>query len=351
MEKYIKGRAQNVLLKAVLIAGIFAFVLALAGCTDKSSFTEENGKLNVITTIFPYYDFVREIAGDKVNLELVVPAGMDTHSFEPVATDMINFSKADIIIYNGGEMEGWTDEVLKASGNDKIISAKMMDYVDIVTEETVEGMQGERGHSDVNETMHEEQEHAGSAETEEEYDEHIWTSPANASIIVLKIADILSGADKKNSAYYHKNAEKYNKKLKEVDNCFREITKSAEKKYLVFADRFPLRYFTDEYGLGYSAAFAGCSQETEPSADTIAFLIDKIKEENIPVILKIELTSRKVADAISEETGAEVLTFNTCHNITKKQFDKGEGYYSLMKGNVEVLRKALQQQTAGTCVE
>ncbi|MDE6616264.1 MAG: metal ABC transporter substrate-binding protein, partial [Lachnospiraceae bacterium] len=281
--------------------------------TEGNSNNSSNGKLSVVTTIFPYYDFTRQIAGDKADIKLIVPAGMDTHSFEPVASDMINIGKADIIIYNGGEMEGWTSQVLEASSNKNIIEEKMMDYVETVIEEDVTGLH--KGHNHSSET-----EDSGEAG---EIDEHIWTSPVNAIKIVSKIADILSRADKDNKEYYQENASKYISKLKEIDNEFREIVNSSSKKHLLFADRFPLRYFVDEYGLDYNAAFAGCSSETEPSADIIAFLTDKAIDENIHVILKVELTSPKVADAIAETTGAKVMTFNTCHNVTKEQFDNG----------------------------
>lgn len=295
---------------------IVCFTIILAGCATDTGTVKDNGKINVVTTIFPYYDFVRQVAGDRANLVMSVPAGMDTHSFEPTAADMIDIKNADVIIYNGGEMEGWVEEVLEAASNNNVITGKMMDTVDVVTEEI-------------------------NGESTDEYDEHIWTSPVNASKIVYKIADILSEADKENSKYYYNNADLYSKKLRSLDSRIKEITSSSEKKHLVFADRFPLRYFIDEYGLNYSAAFAGCSTETEPSADTIAFLIDKVKEENIPVVLKIELTSAKVADVISEETNTEVLTFYTCHNVTKAQFDSGITYCDLMQENINVLKKAL----------
>lgn len=303
-------------LKAVGCIAVLCFAIMLSGCTNSTGTIKDNGKLNVVTTIFPYYDFVRQVAGDKVNLTMSVPAGMDTHSFEPTASDMIDIKNADVIIYNGGEMEGWVDEVLKAASNDKAITGKMMDSVDVVIEEI-------------------------NGNSTDEYDEHIWTSPVKASQIVNKIADILSEADKDNAKYYHSNADLYNKKLKSLDSKFKDITSSSDKKHLVFADRFPLRYFVDEYDLFYSAAFAGCSTEIEPSADTIAFLIDKVKEENIPVILKIELTSARVANAIAEETNTKVMTFYTCHNVTKEQFDNGITYYDLMEENIDVLKEAL----------
>lgn len=316
MNRYRKCKVNRVLLKVIGCVFVLYLAVVFAGCTNNINTVEENGKINVVTTIFPYYDFVRQVAKDKVNLTMSVPAGMDTHSFEPTAADMINIKNADVIIYNGGEMEGWVDEVLKAASNEKAIATKMMDYVDVVTEEL-------------------------NGESTDEYDEHIWTSPINASEIVYKIADILSEADKINSEYYHNNADIYSKKLKNIDSRFRELINSSNKKYLVFADRFPLRYFVDEYGLNYSAAFAGCSTEIEPSANTIAFLIDKVKEENIPVILKIELTSARVANAIAEETNTKVMTFYTCHNVTKEQFNSGITYCDLMEENIDVLKKTL----------
>lgn len=316
MNRYIKCQTRRVLLKVIFCISALYIAIVLSGCTSNINTVEENGKINVVTTIFPYYDFVRQVAGDKVNLTMSVPAGMDTHSFEPTAADMINIENADVIIYNGGEMEVWVDEVLNAVSNKKIMVDKMMDAVDVVIEEI-------------------------NGESTDEYDEHIWTSPMNASKIVYKIADILSEADKFNSEYYHNNADMYSKKLKDLDSQFKELISSSDKKHLVFADRFPLRYFVDEYGLTYSAAFAGCSTEVEPSADTIAFLIDKVREENIPVILKIELTSARVADAVAEETSTEVMTFYTCHNVTKEQFDSGTTYCDLMEENIGVLKKAL----------
>ena len=305
---------------------ILSWVLMLVpGCTGGPVVTEDNGKLDVVTTIFPYYDFVRQIAGDKVNLRLAVPAGMDTHSFEPTASDMVAFSNADVVIYNGGEMEIWVDEVIEASSNNNVKAGKMMDYIDVVIEEGVNNVNEEHGHS----------------EEEEEYDEHIWTSPVNACRLISRIAGILSEADKENAGYYKENADKYIKMIKELDKGFREVVNSSGRNYLLFADRFPLRYFVDEYGLEYGAAFAGCSSETEPGADVIAFLADKARDEDIHVILKIELTSSKVAEAIAETADAEVMTFNTCHNVTKEQFDKGITYYDLMKENLDVLKKAL----------
>ncbi len=309
--------------------------MIFSGCSrlkNSTSFSEDDSRLKIVTTIFPYYDFVRQIAGDKAEIVLAVPAGMDTHSFEPTAADMINFGRADLIIYNGGEMEGWVNEVIEAASNDDIIAEEMMNYVDTVVEEIVEGMEPDKHEHSEEEDIHE----------EEEYDEHIWTSPKNAIRLVKKIVEIISDADSENAEFYKENGNKYIEKLARIDKSFMDIVKSSNRRYIIFGDRFPLRYFVEEYGLTYSAAFAGCSADTEPSADTIAYLIDSAKKEEVPVILKIELTSPRVADIIAEETDAEVMTFYTCHNVTREQFNNGITYYDLMRENVEVLKEALR---------
>lgn len=318
------GRIKRLITLCIYISLV---TVIMTGCGSNVNEEKTSDKLSVVTTIFPYYDFVRQIAGDKVELKMIVPAGMDTHSFEPTAADMIDMGKADVLIYNGGNMESWMPKVIEASSNSKMISEAMMDDVETVVEEKVEGME------DSDEHEHD--------DSDEEVDEHIWTSPANACRIVKRIAEILGDADKENAKYYKENADKYISELESVDKEFKEITDKASNHYLVFGDRFPLRYFVDEYGLDYSAAFAGCSSDTEPSADTVAFLIDKVKEEKVPVVLKIELTSPKVAESIAEATGTKVETFYTCHNVTKDEFDKGITYLELMKKNINVLREAL----------
>ena len=323
--------------KTELLSMMAVMVFAMTACGKNSTASgkEEDGKLKVVTTIFPYYDFVRQIAGDKVSLSMAVPAGMDTHSFEPTAADMIEIGKADILIYNGGEMEVWVDEVIEAAAGKNLKAEEMMKYVDIVTEEIVEGMEEEEEHE------HEDDRDDEHEEEEPEYDEHIWTSPVNAQKLVEKIVDILSEADSKNADFYEKNGEAYIEKLEKIDSEMKNVIENAKRDYVVFGDRFPLRYFVDRYDLDYSAAFAGCNSDTEPSADTLAFLIDKVKEKNIPVVLKIELTSPKVAETVSAETGAKVMTFYTCHNVTKEQLDEGVTYCDLMEKNIDVLKEAL----------
>jgi zinc transport system substrate-binding protein len=207
----------------------------------------------------------------------------------------------------------------------KIRIIKLMDAVDVVEEETVEGMEEE------------EEEEEGAS-----YDEHIWTSPKNAVRIVQAIADALCDRDKANASIYRQNAAAYIAKLNELDAAFQAVVDSAKRKTIVFGDRFPFRYFADRYGLDYYAAFPGCSTETEPSAATVAFLINKIKVESIPVIFHIELSNERMADTIAGETGAKKRLFHAVHNISKRDFDRGVTYLELMTRNVDVLREALQ---------
>lgn len=308
---------------------VLCLTLALGGISGCGAIPtkEEDGKINVITTLFPYYDFVRQVGGNKINLTMIVPAGMDTHSFEPTAKDMVTIGEADLLIYNGGSMETWVTSVLEAAEGKELETRCMMDYVEVVEEEHVEGMQEDHEHDE--------------EEGEHEQDEHIWTSPVNAIRIVEEIKQALCKMDPENKAYYEKNATAYQGKLEKLDREIQETVAGGVRKELVFGDRFPLRYFTEAYGLSYRAAFAGCSADTEPSADTIAYLIDQIEKKQIPAVLKIELSSSKVADTIAESTGVPVMTFSSCHNVTKEQMEQGITYLEQMEDNVDVLKKVL----------
>lgn len=321
-------------------------------------------RLCVVTTIFPYYDFVRQIAGDQVDLQMVIPAGMDSHSFEPTPADIRTIQHADVLISNGGTMEHWLDETLAALDTTSMTIVTMMDYVDTVEEEIVEGMEDadhDHDHAHVhaaddhdhsNETPEEHAAHAHEAddhdyvdhdghEEEIEYDEHIWTSPVNAMKLVDVIGDTLAQADPVHADIYHQGAASYKKELEEIDAGFREVCANRKRNMIVMGDKFPFRYLADEYQLDYRAAFSGCSSDTEPSAKTIAYLIDKVKEEQIPAVYYLELSSHRVAEIIGEETGAEPLLLHSCHNVTRAQFDAGITYAGLMRQNIENLRKGI----------
>ena len=301
-------------------------IMLLCGCTLQNNTSKNNGgKINIVTTVFPLYDFARNVAGDKANTDMLVTFGADVHSYEPTPRDIIKIIDSDLFINLGSSVDEWTDKVTEAADGKSLNTLSAMDSVDIKDEEAVEGMEEERGHS----------------EHTPEPDEHIWTSPKNAELIVKSICSALEKADPSNAGYYKKNAENYIYELNRLDGDIRSAVEGVKRKTVVFADRFPMRYFADEYGLEYFAAFPGCSSESEPSAATISFLIEKVKSEHIPVVFFTETSDGKVADTICEASGAEKLLFHSCHNITKQQFDGKATYISLMKQNLKALQMAL----------
>ena len=348
--------------RTIALLIVFTMVMTcFAACGDKNK--ESGGKgnsknLNIIATGFPEYDLARAVVGDKANLKMLLKPGAESHSFEPSPEDVINIQKSDVFIYGGGESDTWVKDILKSYKNEDQKILSLMKMVDPVEEETVDGMEAEEAgheghhHDSDNHDDHDKDKNDGhddhdsdKAETEDEeepeYDEHVWTSPENAIKIVNEIEKSVSKMDPKNKDYYKTNADKYIASLKDLDGKFSKIVKEGKRNTLVFADRFPLRYFVEQYKLKYFAAFPGCSAQTEPSASTLAFLINKIKSEKIPVIFKIELSNGNIAKAVSDATGAKVLTFNTCHNVTVDQFENGTTYIDLMKKNLDVLKEAL----------
>lgn len=368
------SRKTEFLRKSVVFIVTISMILGMTGC-GKTTEKEDNYRLKIVTSLFPYYDMARAVIGDVkgIDLKMTVTPGQDSHSFEPTPSDVIQMENADVLIYNGGSLETWIDTLLDSLNNKNQIQMKMMDYVDVLNEEIVEGMDtrfeehdhDEHSHKEDNhnkekhkedshsEENHKEDSHSedssnnlefhneDSEEEHEETDEHIWTSPVNEIIMTEKICETLSKALPEEKENFQKNAESYISQLKELDNEFRTIVENAKINEIIFADKFPLQYFAKEYGLKYYAAFPGCGSDMEPSAKTIAFLVDKIKEDNIKAVFYLELSSHIVADAIETDTGAKPLQFNSCHNITQKQFDSGVTYVDLMKENVNNLKIAL----------
>ena len=322
---------------ALLCQGCTAAVKQTDKQTGAAEKTDE--KLSVVTTIFPQYDFVREIAGEEVELKMLLKPGEETHSYEPTPQDMIAIENSDIFIYVGGENDEWVEDMLTSMPDENRVTLRLVDCVDTYEEEHVEGMKEEGG------LFHEEENNVQSDAAEvhsvHEIDEHVWTSPKNAVQIVEAIKEILIRKDPNRRDVYEENAAAYTDKLAELDMRFKKITEETDNPLLLFGDRFPFRYFTEEYGISYYAAFPGCASDTEPSAATMAFLIDKAKQEKIPVILKMELSNADIANAIAEATGAKVMTFYSCHNISAEDFEKGETYYTMMEKNVETLKEAL----------
>lgn len=366
----------GLLRKTVVLLLSVSMIFSLVGCSGtKTSDKEKEYRLKIVTSLFPYYDMARAVIGDVkgIDLKMTVTPGQDSHSFEPTPSDVIQMENADVLIYNGGSLETWIDTLLDSLNNKNQIQMKMMDYVDVLNEEIVEGMDtrfeehdhDEHSHKEDNhnkekhkEDSHSEENHKEDNHSEdssndsefhnedsegehEETDEHIWTSPVNEIIMTEKICETLSKALPEEKENFQKNAESYISQLKELDNEFRTIVENAKINEIIFADKFPLQYFAKEYGLKYYAAFPGCGSDMEPSAKTIGFLVDKIKEDNIKAVFYLELSSHIVADAIETDTGAKPLQFNSCHNITQKQFDSGVTYVDLMKENVNNLKIAL----------
>jgi zinc transport system substrate-binding protein len=256
---------------------------------------------------------------------MLLPPGSESHSFEPSPRDIITIQNSDIFIYAGGESDKWIDRIFQSMNTDNIKILAMIDTVEAVEEEIVEGMEEDEDED----------------EDEIAYDEHVWTSPQNVVLIVRAITALLCEADPANADFFRQNAAAYINELEQLDAAFNELVSGAKRNTIVFADRFPFRYFADAYGLTYFAAFPGCSTDTEPSAATVAFLIDKIRAEKIPVVFHIELSNERMANTISGETGAKKFLLHSCHNITKRDFDSGLGYLEIMKGNLENLKEAL----------
>lgn len=494
------------------VAAALAAVMGLStlsGCSSAASTGEEtqadDGKLNVIATIFPQYDFVRQIAGDDVNLSMLLPTGVEVHSYEPSTQDIVNIQNADLFIYVGGENDVWVDTIMESIEEDKRPElVRLVDLVDTVEEEIVEGMQEEEhGHSHGNDgyfeddevadrtlsdwygewqsgypylldgTLDEALEHKaeesedmsfddykayydtgyktdvdeiaiegdsftftsgedtysgayeyrgyeiltyesgkrgvryqfekvsgdelaptyiqfsdheisptdvehfhiytgdesfealltelenwptyypadmsgveiaeefGGHDHEEEVDEHVWTSPKNAITITQRLTDILSQMDAAHAEAYAENSAAYVQQLEVLDASFTDVVSNAARKTIVFGDRFPFRYLADAYGLDYYAAFPGCSTDSEASAQTVAFLIDKVEEEQIPVVFQIEMSNGKIANTIAEPTGAKVLLMHSCHNVSKDEFESGITYLELMQQNAAYLKEAL----------
>ncbi|MDR0669923.1 MAG: zinc ABC transporter substrate-binding protein [Treponema sp.] len=498
--------------RIVLFTCVLASLAAVLPAGGRRAAGNVEGKINVVTTIFPPYDFVRAIAGDKAAITMLLPPGAESHSFEPTPQDIIKVQNCDVFIYVGGESDAWVETILESMDTSRMEIITLMDCVEVVEEVIVEGMQDEEGHEHGHEEFtiddvedrplsdfsgnwktsvpylkdgsvdayfehaaedlgmtpadvkvmyinmmrtdypafavtsasiiidgvsaravykgftlvegdhgvspwyryetdgtagvpkywvfndhgheagrqeeeiahihalygdesfdaifaiedwaamyfdasataddilaamthhgeeHEGEEHEHEHEEEVEYDEHVWTSPRNAKLIVRKIADVLKLRDAANAAEYERNTSAYLEKLTELDALFQALVNGALRKTFIFGDRFPFRYFADAYGLSYFAAFPGCSTETEASAATIAFLINKVRAERIPVVFHIELSNEKIADTICEETGARKLLLHAVHNVSKRDFDQGANYYDLMSRNVENLRSAL----------
>ena len=327
-----------------LLLALFVLVGALAGC-GKQNDTNKTDKLSIVTTIFPEYDWVREILGDKADnaeITMLLDNGVDLHSYQPTADDIVKISDCDLFIYVGGESDGWVEDALRnaANRNMKVINLLEILGDSVKTEEIVEGMQEEHEHEDAH--AHDDvEEH----EHEEEADEHVWLSLKNAKMLVKVISKALQELDPDNKDIYAANADAYVKKLSALDAEYQAAVDAASNKTILFGDRFPFRYLVDDYGLRYYAAFVGCSAETEAGFETISFLAKRVDEWRLPCVLTIEGAQHKIAETVVRNTttkNQKVLTMDSMQSTTTQDVKNGTTYLSVMEKNLSVLKEALR---------
>ena len=331
----------------VLLLALLMAVGMLAGCSkqndDDTDDTTE--KLSIVTTIFPEYDWVKAVLGDKAehaDITMLLDNGVDLHSYQPTADDIVKISDCDLFLYVGGESEGWVEKALKNSSNKDRKVINLLDVLgdSVKHEEVVEGMQEE-------EHEHEDADEHGDGkehEHEEESDEHVWLSLKNAETLVGAISNALQELDAENKEIYAANADAYMKKLAALDAEYQTAVDNATRKTVLFGDRFPFRYLVDDYGLNYYAAFIGCSAETEASFETVSFLAKKADELNLPCVLTIEGKHHKIAETIVKNTAQKsqkILTMDSMQSTTSKDVASGTTYLSVMEKNLAVLKEAL----------
>ena len=327
-----------------LLLALFVLVGALAGC-GKQNDTNKTDKLSIVTTIFPEYDWVREILGDKADnaeITMLLDNGVDLHSYQPTADDIVTISDCDLFIYVGGESDGWVEDALRnaANRNMKVINLLEILGDSVKTEEIVEGMQEEHEHEDAH--AHDD---AEEHEHEEEADEHVWLSLKNAKMLVRVISKALQELDPDNKDIYAANADAYVKKLSALDADYQVAVDAASNKTILFGDRFPFRYLVDDYGLRYYAAFVGCSAETEAGFETISFLAKRVDEWKLPCVLTIEGAQHKIAETVVRNTttkNQKVLTMDSMQSTTTQDVKNGTTYFSVMEKNLSVLKEALR---------
>lgn len=323
----------------VTILVICSFTACNQESTPSVANVSENSshKLSIVTTIFPEYDWVMQILGDtaeNADVTMLLDNGVDLHSFQPTAEDIMKISTCDLFIYVGGESDEWVEDALKEATNKNMIVINLLDVLgdSVKEEEVVEGMQPEDEEEDEEE------------EEEPEYDEHVWLSLKNAETLCGSIADALAEADSQNADTYKNNLENYKTQLSELDKKYEETVSSAKTKTLLFGDRFPFRYLTDDYGLDYYAAFVGCSAETEASFETITFLAKKADELSLNSVMTIEGDNHKIAETIVSNTKSKnqkILTLDSMQATTSKDVENGTTYLSIMTDNLSVLSEAL----------
>ena len=365
-------------IKNILFLGIMATAaLVIGACTSTPATspdsTTDTPRLQVVTTSFPPFDFIREIAGDAVEVSMLISPGAESHSYEPTARDMITIYQADLFVYICSDAEHWVSGVLGSLGRDDLTSLALIDMVSPIYSQHEHdhhhshdhGHSHDHHHSHDNDHGHSHDDHYHSHDHDHGhshddhhhshdhdhghshshhhhlYDEHVWTSPKNVILITQALTHTLATLDPANAEYFHSNAANFIQALEALDTAFHNLVAEAYRHTLIFGDRFPFLYFTEHYGLHAYAAFPGCATETYVSPATVAYLIDKVESQEIPVVFYIELSNRAVANIIAEATGATLLELHSAHNVSHSDFVAGLTYLQIMERNLEHLRKAL----------
>ncbi|MBO4539524.1 MAG: zinc ABC transporter substrate-binding protein [Clostridia bacterium] len=324
------------IISIVLSVCIIATAIAVFAACEKK---DNSGKKSIVVSIFPEYDWVQNVLGDKkddFNVTLLLNSGADLHNYQPSVKDFATISTCDMFVYVGGESDEWAEDAKKNIINKDMVILNLLDILgdNAKEEELIEGMQGE-----------EEEEEGEEGEEEVEYDEHVWLSLKNAAVFVNKITEGIATIDAENADYYHANASSYIAKLNTLDQKYRQAVEAASKDTLLFGDRFPFRYLIDDYNLKYYAAFVGCSAETNASFETIMFLKNKVDTLNLKVILKLEGSDGKIANQIKEQSASkdqQILTLNSLQSLTLKEYESGKNYLSIMEDNLNVIKEALK---------
>ncbi len=313
-----------------IVALLIIFTVFLAVISIFSNNENENkDKVKIVATLFPQYDFAKQIGGDKVNVILLLPSGTESHTYEPTPKDMVNINNSDLFIYTGKEMEPWADEVIAGMKND----IKVLDLSKCV--ELIKSEDFEEEH----ESEHEHENEEGHHHT---YDPHIWLNPKYAIKMAESIKDELCKIDPDNVEYYTNNANKYIKEIQDLDNDFEQTVNLSVKRKIAFGGAFAYAYFIERYDLDFASAYDSCGENIEPSTSKVKKVIDYINKNKLPVVFCKEYTNGKVAQTIAESTGAKVLVFNTVHNVSKKEIENDASYVSIMRENLNNLEIALE---------
>lgn len=307
--KKIYLKSIYVLVLIALLIGIVSILVSLYNSKNSN-----NKKIQITTTIFPYYSIANEICTDNADIVMLIKPGAESHNYEPTTDDIVTIKNSDVFIYTGGESDKWVEKIISSIDPKKTKIIKIMNYI--------EPMQID---------------HHG----ELSYDEHVWTSLKNTCIISEKINEAVCEINPESMKIYTDNTEKFIKKLKDLDIEFKEVIENSDKT-LVFADKFPFSYFAKDYNLNYISAFENCAEESEPSIHSITNIISIINQQNIKNVFYIEFSNQKIADSICDETGTDKLLFHSCHNVSQEDFNNGISYLSLMENNLKNIKEALE---------